>query len=502
MLSAYMSSANLNSNDLAASRHLLDSLHAGAGLSILTVDAEGPTAAVTQALVQALPPERRVAVIAAPRQSLMGFLHAVCMAFGAPVPLENHSIPVFVTALRTFLERHRSSRPLLVLDEAQTAPFYVLWQLLPLCEADEEGQRSTQVLLVGRPSLHDLLARPELKPVISRVDAECRLNGWPAEPAAVPVAADTLPVPPPAPTPSTRAPALPLTALPPVGPPARRYLPWLLAASLAGAAVALVIWMQGGATGSTRTPQVVVATPPPPPVVAPPVATPAVEAPPTAPVAAAAPPPPAPESAPTAPRPPFGELVDDAESTWGTLARQWNAQLLTKAPCEEALAQQLQCYRRPDMTPALLRQLDRPGLVQMKADGVVRWVHLRSMDTDKVTLFSSGKTWTQSLAEFTAQWTGAYSTLWRLPPGQKSQVFTAVPASPAGQWLDQQLKALQVGGRLAPSTDTLEGRIRELQRAHQWPVDGTALPTVLLLVNRMVDVPEPRLITAPGPASR
>lgn len=501
MLSTYMSSANPNNNDLAASRHLLDSLHTGAGLSMLTVDAESPTAAVTQALVRALPPERRVAVIAAPRQSLMGFLHSVCVAFGAPVPLENHSIPVFVTTWRGFLERHRSSRPLLVLDEAQTAPFYVLWQLLPLIEPDEEGQRSLQVLLVGRPSLHDLLARPELAPVVSRVDAECRLNEWPEEPAAVPVPAETVHVQPPAPTPPTRAPAPPLTALPPVRTPARRYLPGLLAICLAGAAVALVMWMQGGASDAARTPQVAVATPPPPPVVAPPVA-PAVEAPPTAPVAAAAPTPPVPESAPVAPRPPFGELVDDAESTWGTLARQWNAQLSAKAPCEEALAQQLQCYRRPDMTPALLRQLDRPGLVQMKADGMVRWVHLRSMDDGKVTLFSSGKTWTQPLAEFTAQWTGAYSTLWRLPPGQKSQVFTAVPAGPAGQWLDQQLKALQAGGRLAPSADTLEARVRELQRAHQWPVDGTALPTVLLLVNRMVDVPEPRLVAVPGPVSR
>lgn len=497
MLSTYMSSAHQHNNDLAASRHLLDNLHTGAGLSILTVDTGAPTAAVTQTLVHALPPERRVAVIAAPRQSLMGFLHAVCVAFGAPVPLENHSIPVFVAALREFLERHRASLPLLVLDEAQTAPFYVLWQLLPLIEPDDEGQRSLQVLLVGRPSLHELLARPELAPVIARVDAECQLTDWPEEPAAVPVAADTASVLSPAPTLPVPSPAPLLVALPPAR---RRRLPWLMAACLAGGAVALVMWMQGGAPDAVRTPPVAVSATPPP-VAAAPVSAPA-EMPTTAPVVATAPTPPAPESATAAPRPPFGELVDDAESTWGTLARQWNAQLSVKAPCEAALAQQLQCYRRPDMTPALLRQLDRPGLVQMKADGVVRWVHLRSMDDGQVTLFSSGKTWTQPLAEFTAQWTGAYSTLWRLPPGQNSQVFTAVPASPAGQWLDQQLKALQAGGRLAPTADTLEARVRELQRSHQWPVDGTALPTVLLLVNRMVDVPEPRLVAMPTPVSR
>ena len=195
--------------------------------------------------------------------------------------------------------------------------------------------------------------------------------------------------------------------------------------------------------------------------------------------------------------------MDDAASTWGVLAGRWNASVSGDNPCDELLRQQLQCYRRPDMTLDMLRQFDRPGLVQLKAGQEVRWVHLQSMDAKQVTLFSSGKTWSLATEDFARQWSGAYSTLWRLPPRQVGKVFTALPDTPAGQWLDQQLRQLQASGKLAPSNDSLTARVTALQRAQGWPADGKALPTVLLLVNRLANVPEPRLLEAPAtPAGR
>lgn len=228
-----------------------------------------------------------------------------------------------------------------------------------------------------------------------------------------------------------------------------------------------------------------------------PVATAAVPAPRSSPTPTAT----APVTPPTTPQPPseppspsLEALVDDASATWGMLGRRWDARLSAAAPCEDALSQQLQCYRRPDMTLDLLRQLDRPGLVQLRAEGVTRWVHLLSMDERAVTLSSTGRTWTWSHSAFGQRWTGAYSTLWRLPPQQTGQVFTASADSPAGQWLDRQLKALQSSRKLQTTEDNLNARVVALQKAQGWPTDGKALPTVMLLVNHLVGVPEPRLM--------
>ncbi|MBL8390083.1 MAG: AAA family ATPase [Hydrogenophaga sp.] len=499
---------------------LLDALEGGARLTVLTRNTQGPTAKLSQDVLDGLPERSQAAVIGSPRLSLTDFLHRACDALGAPVPPDDHSITSLQNALHRHVGQRPQERPLLILDEAQDAPFYVLWQLMALAEPKDAASRPIQVVLVGQPGLEEVLGRPEMAPLIPRIDARCRLDVWPAPLAAEPAAPpDAVPedasqlAPEAEPARAAKEAAAPVPRAK-VSKPASSRRPgalWLGVVGLTAVIAAVALWQPEWLGSATPAPQAVRPTTPAPaaPAVAavapPPVASaPSPEAAPApAPVAAApAPVAPAPAAAPepTPPSPPpaLSELVDDAAATWGVLAARWNARLTTDKPCEEALEHLLQCYRRPDMTVAMLRQFDRPGLVELKADGQTRWVHLQAMAGDTVTLSSTGRTWTLPMAAFTAQWSGAYSTLWRLPPGQNSKVFTALPDTPAGQWLDQQLKQLQASGKLAASEDSLAARVSALQKAQQWPVDGKALPTVLLLVNRLADVPEPRLLTAPG----
>ncbi len=478
--------------DSRAARDLLDALSRGVGLSMLSVDSDRPTACVSQSVVAALPSDVLVVVLERPRQSLMDFLLRTCAAFGVPIPDEAPSITTLVAALKSFLKQRQHQRPLLVVDEAQEAPFYVLWQLLSLIEPDGDGGPPLQVLLVGRPALEGLLARAEMAPVTARIEARCHLTHGvletpsPAVEESVTAATVSAPVTvedaaaqttgdtPFAETPPPRRPR-PAPA-PAIG---RRWTPWLMAGGSATALLAAFLFLRREDA---------------------PAATPVVQTHPATVAAAAAPAPlsrptaatPQPSTEPAAPS--LDALADDANATWGMLGRRWDARLSAAAPCEDALSQQLQCYRRPDMTLDLLRQLDRPGLVQLRSEGVTRWVHLLSMDERAVTLSSSGRTWTWSHNTFGQRWTGAYSTLWRLPPQQTGKVFTASADTPAGQWLDRQLKALQSNQKLQATEDNLNARVIALQKAQGWPTDGKALPTVMLLVNRLVGVPEPRLM--------
>uniref|UniRef100_UPI0035AF7D34 AAA family ATPase n=1 Tax=Hydrogenophaga sp. TaxID=1904254 RepID=UPI0035AF7D34 len=174
---------------------LLNALEGGARLTVLTRNTQGPTAELSRDVLDGLPERSQAAVIGSPRLSLTDFLHRACDALGAPVPPDDHSITSLQNALHRHVGQRPQERPLLILDEAQDAPFYVLWQLMALADPKDAASRPIQVVLVGQPGLEDLLGRPEMAPLIPRIDARGRLDVWPAplaaEPAAPPDAAPT-----------------------------------------------------------------------------------------------------------------------------------------------------------------------------------------------------------------------------------------------------------------------------------------------------------------------
>ena len=199
------------------------------------------------------------------------------------------------------------------------------------------------------------------------------------------------------------------------------------------------------------------------------------------------------EPAPTAAPPDLATLSDSAADTWPALARFWGENLDPDNACDNAAAAKLQCFRLPDATLADLQTLDRPGLVQLKQGATQRWVLLRGLDANNATLASGEHTWQLPNQAFEQQWTGRFSTLWRLPPGHTAKVFAASENDTAGLWLNDQLKALQSSGKLAPTADRFSARLRQFQKQFGLPVDGNALPLVFVRMNRLAGLSEPRL---------
>ena len=190
----------------------------------------------------------------------------------------------------------------------------------------------------------------------------------------------------------------------------------------------------------------------------------------------------------TAKAPPLESLKDGPADTWPLMAGLWKARFEPEGACDKVFAAGLQCFRMPAGTVAELRLMDRPGLVQLRDGKVERWVLLNRLDDQAATLRSGGTTWRLPLAAFEKQWTGAFTTLWRLPPGHKDRIFAAKADEPAGLWLDEQLKKLP-----AAKGGSFEARVLAFQQAHKLPGDGAAKPSTFVLVNRMVNRDEPRL---------
>jgi capsular exopolysaccharide synthesis family protein len=195
----------------------------------------------------------------------------------------------------------------------------------------------------------------------------------------------------------------------------------------------------------------------------------------------------------TVPPPDLKTIQDKPEIIWPPLGQLWGARLNPASSCESALSLGVQCFRQVGIGMPELQALDRPGLVQLAQGVTKRWVLLRGMDAGSVTLSSGDKTWQLPLADFQKSWSGAFTTLWRLPPGHRTRVFAAEESDPAGQWLNEQLKHLQTQQKLAATDDSLRARVSQFQQQHNMPRDGKAMPPVFVLVNRLAGVDEPRL---------
>lgn len=191
--------------------------------------------------------------------------------------------------------------------------------------------------------------------------------------------------------------------------------------------------------------------------------------------------------------PDLASLKDRPEDIWPPLGQLWGVKLSPSSACESAVALGVQCFRQTNIGLPELQALKRPGLVQLKQDATRRWVLLRAMDAQTVTLSSGDRTWQLPLAAFRSEWTGSFTTLWRLPPGHRERVFAASESDRAGQWLNEQLKQLQSQQKLAGSGDSLAARVGQFQKENQLPSDGKAMPSVFVLVNVLTGVDEPRL---------
>lgn len=450
----------------------------------------------------------------------------------------------------------RGERNLLIIDEAQNLTPHVLEQLRLLTNLETSERKLLQIILIGQPELRAIVARPELEQLAQRVIARFHLDALDAaetrEYILHRLQVAGLKGPPPfAPaaierihelsrgvprrinllcdrallgayaggqnrveravvdkaasevfdgegtTPAPRRAA-------PVGAARAGGISTVGMGALAGAVVGALIaaavlwfWLQRPgvapvATGASPA-AAVSATASPVPEAAP---APAASTPSPAPVAQADPRP-ATIDAPAAPAagwPGADALITTETEAWRELAPLWGQALNGADPCEEALGTGLQCYRTTRMTLHGLRQLDRPGILNLRLpDGASGRLLLTALDEDSAVVARGERRWRVSLGELADAWRGDYATLWRLPPGQSGRLADGRDG-PAGRWLNERIVALQAAGSVPASGVGLPARLAAFQRSRGIEAGGPAGPVTFMQINLASGVDEPRLL--------
>lgn len=190
----------------------------------------------------------------------------------------------------------------------------------------------------------------------------------------------------------------------------------------------------------------------------------------------------------------FATVHRDEREAWRELAASaWNLPLGGGDPCLAAQRQQVLCFRSGGFTPAVLRQLGRPGIVTLQ-DDANRPVHalLTGLNTNTVTLRMGGSSQTVTLDSFAALWRGDYAALWRAPPG-----YVGGDANVGnGAWLAARLARArgEAPPTVIPDAAALKTQIQAFQTAQALKVDGFAGPLTLMQLNRASGVDEPRLL--------
>jgi general secretion pathway protein A len=192
----------------------------------------------------------------------------------------------------------------------------------------------------------------------------------------------------------------------------------------------------------------------------------------------------------------FASLVGADRESWQALGRVWNIDPGNGDPCAAAERQQLRCYRTTNATLALIRQLDRPGVLTLRdAANRLAYVMISGLSTDNATLTIGGVEHTVPLVVLADYWRGEFSTFWRPPPNYAGAIVDS-RSGPSAQWLAPQLAtALGDVGPVGPKIDdtTLRNWIHRFQLAQGLPSDGSAGPITLMQLNRANGVDEPRL---------
>jgi general secretion pathway protein A len=190
-----------------------------------------------------------------------------------------------------------------------------------------------------------------------------------------------------------------------------------------------------------------------------------------------------------------GEWFATEAEAWRALAPRWQLALADGAePCAAAALQQTRCWRART-TLAVVRRLDRPGILTLKGDqGQTVYALLTGLSSHSATLRSGGDAQSLPLAELSRRWQGDFATFWRAPAGY-SERSSDLQAGPLADWVSAQLTAV-AGSSAAAGSQDLRTRVAAFQSSQGLTADGLAGPATLMSLNRAVGIAEPRLVTS------
>lgn len=522
--------------------HLLYGVRGSGGFVVLTGDIGAGKTTVCRCLLEQLPERVNVAYIFNPKLTVEELLKSICAEFRIPYKHEGPGMATvkdYVDALNEYLLRTHAVRQnnVLIIDEAQNLSVDVLEQLRLLTNLETSERKLLQIVLIGQPELRTMLAQPNLKQLAQRVIARYHLGAL-TEAETAQYVQHRLEV-------AGLSQAIPFDArmmrrihrlaggvprrinllcdrallgayatgrkavdnatldraarevfdekaTDPTLPPRKERATWIGLGAAAGIALAIAVLLGLNLTDRTAPAQAAAGSPTPAPMAvadAPPPASAAGEAP------ATLPPPLKAAPTPLDLRTGFAGLVGAERDAWTELARAWDIQAGDGDPCVSVQKQQLRCFRA-NTTLALIRQLDRPGILTLRdASNRTAFVMLSGLTDDRALLQVGGEMRSVSLIALADYWRGDYATLWREPPGYTGAIVDSRSGKSA-QWLAQQLATVR--GDPQPVRErfdnaTLRGWIHAFQLTQGLPSDGAAGPVTLMQLNRAIGVAEPRL---------
>ena len=519
--------------------HLLYGVNGGGGFVLLSGEIGAGKTTVCRCFLEQIPRRTNVAYIFNPKLTVLELLQSVCEEFHIPKPTGAHGEPTikeYLDPLNEFLLKTHSvnQNNVLIIDEAQMLSAEVLEQLRLLTNLETNERKLLQIILIGQPELRDLLARPELEQLAQRVIARYHLGALTADETEryirhrLSVAGMTIAMPFDAKSIQRihelsrgvprRINLLADRALlgayavgkgqvdraivdkaasevfdrehggaPGGWQPDQRTV-WSIAA-LAGAAIAAVVllvysWPRATVTNAPIAAASAVASAARPTNVAMPSH------------AASAPP------AATAPtfltaadlQSRFKSLAHDERDAWRELAPAWKLTLAADdaEPCTAAQRAGLQCFRSASTTLALIRQLDRPGILTLRdADDRPVYALLTGLTGNSATLRLGNASQAISLVSLATLWRGEFATFWRAPPGYAGKLVDAGSGAIA-TWVGTQLATLQ-GQPVAASETAWKAQVSSFQLSQGLKADGLAGPTTFMQLNRATGIDEPQL---------
>jgi general secretion pathway protein A len=192
-------------------------------------------------------------------------------------------------------------------------------------------------------------------------------------------------------------------------------------------------------------------------------------------------------------------LLRTEHDAWRELAQAWKLPVAGEDPCASLAREKVQCFTRR-LSLATIRQLGRPGIVTLDAEGgQPSYAILTALSDQAATLRAAGTEQTVTLAALAQRWNGDFSTLWRAPAGYGDRLRDG-QGGPAVEWVAAGLASAQ-GAALPRAGATLDTRLRAQLRAFQLaqglPADGRPGPLTYMQLNRASGVDEPRLRTEP-----
>jgi len=539
--------------------HLLYGVNGGGGFVLLSGEIGAGKTTVCRCFLEQIPRRCNVAYIFNPKLTVLELLESVCQEFGIPHPEVGHgemraTVKDYLDPINNFLLKTHAvgQNNVLIIDEAQMLAADVLEQLRLLTNLETNDRKLLQIILIGQPELRDMLARPELEQLAQRVIARYHLGAM-TETETEAYIRHRLAV-------AGMTTAMPFDAKAIArihqlsrgvprrinllcdrallgayssgkgvadrrivdqaaaevfgnhvadSPAGRRFgVPaWMAMSALGVVALAGVIALQFG--GMQRSP----ATP----VQAASAASASVA------LAAAS----AAGSASTAASGASGSgaasaaasaasaasaatfltaadlpnrfqaLTRNENDAWRELASEWKLKLDDGDPCVAALRVQVQCFRSPSSNLALIRQLDRPGILVLRdANDKPVYALLTGLSEQTATLRVAGVSQTISLVSLARLWRGDFATLWRSPPGYNGKTIDA-GSGPTAAWLSTQLAGLrgQSAASEVHSEAAWRASVSAFQLAQGLKPDGLAGPTTFMQLNRASGVDEPRLIS-------